>query len=172
MPLIHVNMPDFADEDPSEGENDEAPFENENDEDPSEEDDLEEQYHAVVRKPDPMAWLPGPTIGLPSEVMIGGSPHEVRVFEPMDSDSWDQLLGRYSPGTGVITGVISTRRAQSLSDQRDTMLHEVLHGVDQVAGTSAGEAVVEAWAPVLLDVLRSNPGLVAFLLADEDPRDE
>ena len=62
------------------------------------------------------------------------------------------------------------RNAQGPDQERDTLLHEVLHAALKVAGVRVGsskseEAMVRGLAPVLLDVLRSSPELVGFLLA-------
>lgn len=52
---------------------------------------------------------------------------------------------------------------------KETLLHEVLHtiteytGVDDDLGADDEEKVVNRLAPVLLDVLRRNPKLVAYL---------
>jgi hypothetical protein len=47
-----------------------------------------------------------------------------------------------------------------------TVLHEVLHAVHRIAGVQSDakeEAIVTQYAPLLLDVLRRNPDLVAYL---------
>lgn len=55
--------------------------------------------------------------------------------------------------------------------QRESLLHEVLHGVCLVAGWRGGkrtqERVLEELGPVLLDTLRRNPALVRALLWDD-----
>jgi len=54
--------------------------------------------------------------------------------------------------------------------QQDTLLHELLHacldatGLDKMLGEEHEEEVANRLAPVLLEVWRSNPKLVAFLL--------
>ena len=55
--------------------------------------------------------------------------------------------------------------------EAETLLHEVLHGVFCVTGIGrdfrdAEEPIVARMAPMLLDVLRRNPDLVAYLVAD------
>lgn len=55
------------------------------------------------------------------------------------------------------------------SQERDTLLHELLHAIWAHTGLSyeddEQERVVGALAPWLLGALRDNPRLVAFLLA-------
>lgn len=59
-------------------------------------------------------------------------------------------------------------------DQKaETLLHEVLHAVVTVTGlgdewgADKEEAAVNRLSPVILDVLRRNPRLVAYLTAEE-----
>lgn len=60
----------------------------------------------------------------------------------------------------------------SYSQQRDTLLHEVLHGVLTVTGLSLKakleEDIINRMTPILLDTLRSNRWLTDYLLAEED----
>ena len=105
--------------------------------------DLDEQYRAAVAKPDPdrMAWTPGPEHGLPSAIAVGGKPYDVRVFDPRDDKWWGNLLG------GLGDATLWVRRDCDAEERRETLLHEVLHGVDHAAGTAAGETVVNAGRP-------------------------
>lgn len=133
------------------------------DEDPEVEDeDLDAAYHARVARPS-VTFTSALPRGIPSEVVVGGRVYPVEVFttggEP--TNEYDRLYGR-------IGGLILLN-SDTPGMHRDTLLHEVLHAVDFAAGTEAGEAVVEAWAPVILDALRRNPSFVAYLLADETP---
>lgn len=47
--------------------------------------------------------------------------------------------------------------------ERDTLLHEVLHAVDEAMGTNLEEAQVRSLATGLLAVLRDNPSFVSYL---------
>lgn len=53
---------------------------------------------------------------------------------------------------------------------RDTLLHEILHGLFAIVGhfdrQRDEERVVAGLTPLLLDCLRRNPDLVAFLAAE------
>jgi hypothetical protein len=48
--------------------------------------------------------------------------------------------------------------------ERDTLLHELLHACGQVVGHELEEHEVAALTPVLLGVLRSNPDVVTYLM--------
>lgn len=52
--------------------------------------------------------------------------------------------------------------------QKDTVLHEVLHGCEDVAGLEVEERVILALSTQLLGVLKGNPEFVKWLIADED----
>jgi hypothetical protein len=61
---------------------------------------------------------------------------------------------------------------QCLEQQRDTLLHEVLHAVDHEMNGLGGalrERHIRALATGLYAVLRQNPALVAFLTASDGP---
>lgn len=58
---------------------------------------------------------------------------------------------------------ITVRTDCSPHQERDTVMHELLHAAGDIVGQSLGETVVGAIAPVLLDVLRANPAVVAYL---------
>lgn len=47
--------------------------------------------------------------------------------------------------------------------ERDTLLHEVLHAVDEAMGTHLEEAQVRSLATGLLAVLADNPSFVRYL---------
>lgn len=125
--------------------------------------ELDERYHAQLATPDRMVWALGPNMGLPGSVVVGDRTYEVRVFDPADERKWDELLGAHSPD-----GTLWSRRNQRPEDERETLLHEILHAIDSIAATNAGEEVVKAWAPILLGVLRRNPELTSILLAEQD----
>lgn len=61
---------------------------------------------------------------------------------------------------------------EALPDRlRVAVMHEVLHGIHEQTGTRGEkweEAVVTQDAAFLVDTLRRNPALVAYLMADDD----
>lgn len=105
----------------------------------------------------------------PDRVCVG--PHRYRVRFNTDAvaaaslEHGARLLGRCD--TEACTIVVDPRLAGTM--QRETLTHEVLHACMDVigAGDDLGhdteERVVRRLAPVLLDVLRRNPGLVSWL---------
>lgn len=56
---------------------------------------------------------------------------------------------------------------QGFDQERDTVLHEVCHAIidlqDLITDEDDKERITAALVPVLLGVLRDNPGLVAYL---------
>ena len=101
---------------------------------------------------------------IPSAIKIGAQVY-LRVKAPPSGDP--------SP-----RGETNNRKSQfyladdlSLSQQQDTLLHEVLHmiwdnfpRVDLPSQKDLEETVVSGLSPYLLAALRDNPKLVAFLL--------
>ena len=56
--------------------------------------------------------------------------------------------------------------AYQCHEQRaDTLLHEVMHGIDHEMHSNMAEAQIRRMSTGLLCVLRANPALVEFLLA-------
>lgn len=72
-----------------------------------------------------------------------------------------------------LTVIINEKMSASLA--RETLLHEMLHTVNEVTGLRAKwgnakeERIVRRTSPILLELLRRNPGLVAYLMAAESP---
>lgn len=99
----------------------------------------------------------------PDRLRVG--PHVWRVRRrALDADG--ELYGRTEEQRLLIT--IAPGRAPS--QERDTLLHELLHALwshcalDQ--DDDEQERIVRSLAPWLLAALRDNPQLVAFLLAE------
>jgi hypothetical protein len=106
----------------------------------------------------------------PKRVQVG--PHRYRLV--IDADAMNRasaehgtrLLGRCDNEQLLI--VVDPRQAPS--QQRETVVHELLHAACDLAGLSEDaladdveERVVRRLAPVLLQVLVDNPKLVAWL---------
>jgi hypothetical protein len=72
--------------------------------------------------------------------------------------------------TNVAKQRIALSDGMAPDQTRDTLLHEILHALIRMLGLIASDAkeerVVIALAPALLDALRANPGLVAYLVAE------
>ncbi len=112
----------------------------------------------------------------PRLVDIDGNRFEVRIVATKDW-TYDQLMGQIAYSELVIR-VLDGMKPDAT---RDTVLHEIVHGVfksripdrpwRELAGKHAGEVmetVVEALSSGMLQVLRKNPQLVTWLLEDEN----
>ena len=59
---------------------------------------------------------------------------------------------------------------------KETLLHEIIHGVcavgglDHELGADQEEKIVRRLAPILLDVLRRNPGMVEYLCGNNSAK--
>lgn len=104
----------------------------------------------------------------PKSVKIIGKSYRIQASETLELDAG--ALGITHPDKCLIS-YIKTQDPQAL---RDTILHEVMHGIFSEAGISSElseidkeleEKVVRRSATVLLDVLRNSRGFVNFLLA-------
>jgi len=75
----------------------------------------------------------------------------------------------YTDHLGLEIGIAQT---VAVDNQTETLLHEVLHCITRMMGldwtTEDEEKVIKHLSPLLLDTLRRNPGLVAYLLNQEE----
>lgn len=105
----------------------------------------------------------------PTRIRVVGKVHTVHYVPAGDAmlrDGPDDA----APGFGRHDGktlVIAIEEGQPLANEQDTMLHEVLHAVEDAMGMDVPEDVVEKFATGLLAVLKDNPGLVSYLRARE-----
>ena len=104
---------------------------------------------------------------LPATVDIG--PHTLAVKEVRSlKDGSQQLDGDIVYGTMTIRIV----HRNHVSKKREVLVHETLHGIfrnldlDREWGQKKLEGYCFRIAPALLDVLRRNPALVAFLVGE------
>ena len=58
---------------------------------------------------------------------------------------------------------IAVRDGQPLESEQDSVLHEIVHGIDDSMGIKLKEGQVEKIATGLLAVLKDNPPLAAYL---------
>lgn len=114
---------------------------------------------------------------IPERIVIAGHSFDVRlVTDP--TEGLHRHGDRHKIGiTDVEVGRIVVRGGPEESDHnvRDTTLHEVIHGIlsmvyldeqaDVFKSPRMAERVVEALATHLLDTMRRNPELVAYLMA-------
>jgi hypothetical protein len=110
---------------------------------------------------------------LPDRVQIG--PYEYRLeFDEAEIHRVNRGTGRHFAGQiRYHDGRIIIQPAQPDNRVRETVLHEVLHGILDMTGLDGdilranAEPFITRFSPVLLDVLRRNPALVAYLTGDD-----
>ena len=66
--------------------------------------------------------------------------------------------------------VISVRDGQPLESAQDTLLHELIHAIDEAVDSGLKESQVKRLATGLLAALKDNPSLVAFLRRKNVPQ--
>lgn len=64
------------------------------------------------------------------------------------------------------SNLIRVHPAHGEPAQRDTLLHEIVHAIDEALQTSLRERQVRLLSTGLQCVLRSNPAVVAYLMDD------
>lgn len=64
------------------------------------------------------------------------------------------------------TATIWVSPNQSIDHQRDTLLHEAMHAIEEELGAGMRERQIKLMATGILDLLRSNPALVAYLIGE------
>jgi hypothetical protein len=115
----------------------------------------------------------------PARVVIAGHVYTIALVDDPDAGlaryAKPNEVGHANLGASRIT--IRGSSESSISNQRDSVLHEVLHAVMVLYGyigdekdvyktPRMGERVIEVAATGLLDVFRRNPALVAYLMDD------
>lgn len=108
---------------------------------------------------------------LPSHIHVGPLSYEVT----QDRTAWLEAAVREGSEVYGTTDhakcLIVVDPKQVLGQRRDTLLHETLHCLTEITGLASelgpdnDERLVRRLTPMLLDVLRNNPRLVAYLMA-------
>jgi hypothetical protein len=102
--------------------------------------------------------VPQPSTGLPGHLIISG------VEWKIEKTDWDP---RGVAGlTNYRSHVIYISRRQSLADEQDTLMHELLHCVMGHAFSEEkirGHEVISSLTPKLLQLFKENPELVKYL---------
>lgn len=97
----------------------------------------------------------------PEKLKILGKPFQVKwVSEGLDAE----LVGECDSDKQVI----SIRDGQPLEQSQDTLLHEVIHAIDEAVDAGLKESQVKRLATGLLAVLKENPKMGAFLRRKTD----
>lgn len=102
---------------------------------------------------------------LPDRIVIAGQPFAV-TFEP--PESLNGADARFNPSGQRIR----VSNALGPDSTRESVLHEVIHGIRASAALPRREREVTAMGAQLFDTLRRNPELVAWLMEDTDAAQE
>ena len=100
------------------------------------------------------------TAAAPKEVEIMGKTWRLAFVEPVSDDN---KMGESKQVACLIT--IAT--GQNPQQERDTVLHEVLHSVCSELGHYPTEEVIQSLSAALYGVLLKNPQLVDYLMLKE-----
>lgn len=109
-------------------------------------------------------------MSVPASVQIGPYAYDV-ILESIDIESTDvdvhefQALGTVNPASLTI----HIEPDQHPMMMRNTVLHEVIHAIRNLTGEAGDgdeETFVSSTSALLLDTLRRNPVLVAYLVDD------
>lgn len=104
---------------------------------------------------------------MPTEIEIGPFTYDVS----LDEADIDELAPEAFAAIDPMALLIALEPAQGEDQMRDSLLHEILHGivfatgVDQDIDAETIERLIRPLSTGLLDVLRRNPAVVAFLVA-------
>ena len=93
---------------------------------------------------------------IPQVLQIIGKPYQVLIVPLLDEGL---NVGEMSEHHQAIT----MAAGQTFENERDTLLHEILHAIEERLQLKMREKQVALLATGLLQVLRENPKLVAYL---------
>lgn len=90
----------------------------------------------------------------PDSIVILGKRHAIE---------WDAKIGRDCGDIHFTHNKIRIAQELAPDEERETLLHETIHGVDFAVGIGINEAKTRALSATLFAVLATNPALVAYL---------
>lgn len=92
----------------------------------------------------------------PAEVRIIGKPYTVTWCHPRDiGDDYGECRSHEC--------IIKVSNEQAEIQKRDALLHEIVHGLDFELDTKLSERATRLIATGLLNMLRDNPAVTAYL---------
>jgi hypothetical protein len=94
----------------------------------------------------------------PERIRILGKPFKVTYCQGSEPLSEDQV-GECDPDKQLIL----IRYGAPLESEQDTLLHELLHALDEATDAKMKETQVKKMATALLAVLKDNPSFCAYL---------
>ena len=90
-------------------------------------------------------------------------PERIRIlgkaFKVVNGPIADDLNGECDTDTQTL----AVRDGQPLESEQDTLLHEVIHAIDEAMGLKMKEAQVKGCATGLLAVMKDNPRFISYL---------
>jgi len=100
---------------------------------------------------------------LPKKLIIGSNVYEVEESNGVIILEGQQCSGLIDTGFGkiVVDGQLSE------GAKRNTLMHEVIHGIDEFLEIGLNEVKTDKVARGMLMVLKQNPALVDYLLREE-----
>lgn len=130
--------------------------------------EVKREYERVTGLP----WVKkdAPPQPMPQRVQIGPYAYAV-VSDALSHDRYESTarVGCYGAIRYTEHRILIDPHAH-IERQRVALFHEVIHGCDDLAGTNGieeEEQIITALAPLLLDTLRRNPALVAYLTEED-----
>lgn len=102
---------------------------------------------------------------IPKKLKILGMTYEVRSTVPDEGN----LLANSRDCAGSVTvnkALILINKDNHIDQQRDTLLHESLHAIDYQMSIGLTEEQVQRVASSLMCLMKDNPKLMDYLLAD------
>lgn len=98
----------------------------------------------------------------PARIRIIGRVHRVDYHpagHPTLVEGEDTFAGRIDHDEQVIV----VQDGQTLTSEQDTLLHEVMHGVERAMDLDVPETAIHRLATGLLAVIKDNPGFLSYL---------
>lgn len=95
---------------------------------------------------------------LPAVIQILGKPYEVSIVASLDDGASDGEMSEHFQRILIAAG-------QTWENEKDTVLHEVVHSIEERLQLKLREKQVALLATGLLQVLRENPAFVRYLCA-------
>lgn len=96
------------------------------------------------------------------------APTQVNVLGKTYAIEWPPHIyddaGEQSGTSSARHQVIKVATSHHPEQQQDTLLHEIVHAVDEEMGTKLEEEQVARLSTGLLQIMKSNPDVVAFIL--------
>lgn len=90
----------------------------------------------------------------PEAVIVLGKRHTIR---------WDVELGRDCGDIHFTKNEVRIAKDLAPDEERETLLHELIHGLDYAIGIDLSEAKTRALSASLFGLMAANPGLVDYI---------